>query len=191
MLYIVFVYISLIKHKVLKLTKQVKKILSGKLFNPLLVFHTIHLLSNTILKPDIKMITLMEYPIKLVVNQKDVLGKMKQLHPEDLMSKPGISYTEGSAMDREINEFFKEQEITPDIHYRTSSEEIQNFVACGLGWAFIAQNGTPMKKGLKILEMPEMTLKRETCLAMRKDRQLSKNAQNFLKFTLSYNENFL
>ena len=101
--------------------------------------------------PDIKMITLMEYPIKLVVNQKDVLGKMKQLHPEDLMSKPGISYTEGSAMDREINEFFKEQEITPDIHYRTSSEEIQNFVACGLGWAFIAQNGTPMKKGLKIL----------------------------------------
>ena len=141
--------------------------------------------------PDIKMITLMEYPIKLVVNQKDVLGKMKQLHPEDLMSKPGISYTEGSAMDREINEFFKEQEITPDIHYRTSSEEIQNFVACGLGWAFIAQNGTPMKKGLKILEMPEMTLKRETCLAMRKDRQLSKNAQNFLKFTLSYNENFL
>lgn len=141
--------------------------------------------------PDIKMITLMEYPIKLVVNQKDVLGKMKRLHPEDLMSKPGISYTEGSAMDREINEFFKEQEITPDIHYRTSSEEIQNFVACGLGWAFIAQNGTPMKKGLKILEMPEMTLKRETCLAMRKDRQLSKNAQNFLKFTLSYNENFL
>ena len=48
-----------------------------------------------------------------------------------------------------------------------------------------------MKKGLKILEMPEMTLKRETCLAMGKDRQLSKNAQNFLKFTLSYNENFL
>ena len=62
--------------------------------------------------PDIKMITLMEYPIKLVVNQKDVLGKMKQLHPEDLMSKPGISYTEGSAMDREINEFFKEQDYT-------------------------------------------------------------------------------
>ncbi|MFR7385108.1 MAG: LysR family transcriptional regulator substrate-binding protein [Anaerostipes sp.] len=96
------------------------------------------------------------------------------------MREPGISYTEGSAMDREINEFFKEQEITPDIHYRTSSEEIQNFVACGLGWAFIAQNGTPMMKGLKILEMPEMTLKRATCLAMRKDRQLSKNAQKFL-----------
>ena len=101
--------------------------------------------------PEIQMIPLMEYPIKLVVNQKDPLCENKQLYPSDLMREPGISYTEGSAMDREIQRFFKEQGITPDIHYRTSSEEIQNFVVCGLGWAFIAQNGTPMMSGLKII----------------------------------------
>lgn len=141
--------------------------------------------------PEIRMIPLMEYPIKLVVSQKDSLCENKQLYPDDLMREPGISYTEGSAMDREIHKFFKEQGITPDIHYRTSSEEIQNFVACGLGWAFIAQNGSPMMKGLKILEMPEMTLKRVTYIAMRKDRQLSKNAQKFFDFVLDYNKKFL
>ena len=61
--------------------------------------------------PEIKMIPLMEYPIKLIVNQKDPLCKKKQLHPADLMKEPGISYTEGSAMDREIQKFFKEQKI--------------------------------------------------------------------------------
>ena len=52
------------------------------------------------------MIPLMEYPIKLVVNQKDPLCENKQLYPSDLMREPGISYTEGSAMDREIQRFF-------------------------------------------------------------------------------------
>ena len=94
-------------------------------------------------------------------------------------------------MDREIQRIFKEQGITPDIHYRTSSEEIQNFVVCGLGWAFIAQNGTPMMSGLNFIEMSELRLKRVTYLAMRKDRELSKNAQKFLNFVLSYNEKFL
>lgn len=141
--------------------------------------------------PEIEMIPLMEYPIKLIVNEKDLMCEKKQLNPVDLMTEPGISYTEGSVMDRELQKFFIEHGIIPDIRYRTSSEEIQNFVACGLGWAFIAQNGTPMMKGLKILEMPEMTLKRATCLAMRKDRQLSKNAQKFFDFVLSYNKKFL
>jgi hypothetical protein len=36
-----------------------------------------------------------------------------------------------------------------------------------------------------------MRLKRVTYLAMRKDRELSKNAQKFLDFVLSYNEKFL
>ena len=140
---------------------------------------------------EIKLIRLMEYPIKLVVNEKDSLCKIQQLHVKDLMTAPGISYTEGSAMDQEIQKFFKEQEITPDIHYRTSSEEIQNFVSCGLGWALIAQNGVPMMDGLKILEMPELKLKRNTYLAMRKGRELSKNAQKFLEYVLSYNEKFI
>ena len=140
---------------------------------------------------EIKLIRLMEYPIKLVVNEKDSLCKIQQLHVKDLMTAPGISYTEGSAMDQEIQKFFKEQEITPDIHYRTSSEEIQNFVSCGLGWALIAQNGVPMMDGLKILEMPELKLKRNTYLAMRKGRELSKNAQKFLGYVLSYNEKFI
>ena len=140
---------------------------------------------------EIKLIRLMEYPIKLVVNEKDPLCKIQQLHVKDLMTAPGISYTEGSAMDQEIQKFFKEQEITPDIHYRTSSEEIQNFVSCGLGWALIAQNGVPMMEGLKILEMPELKLKRNTYLAMRKDRELSKIAQKFLEYVLSYNEKFI
>lgn len=141
--------------------------------------------------PDIKMIKLMEFPIKLVVSSKDQLCKIENLHIEDLMREPGISYTAGSAMDQEIQKFFQKQEIAPDIHYRTSSEEIQNFVACGLGWALIAQNGIPMAKGLKILEIPEISLKRETFLAMRKDRQLGKNAQKFLEFVLLYNEKVL
>lgn len=140
---------------------------------------------------EIKMIRLMEYPIKLVVNEKDLLCKIQRLHVKDLMMEPGISYTEGSAMDHEIQKFFKEQEITPDIHYRTSSEEIQNFVSCGLGWALIAQNGAPMMKGLKILEIPELKIKRNTYLAMRKDRELSKIAQKFLEYVLSYNEKFI
>lgn len=141
--------------------------------------------------PEIEMIPLMEYPIKLIVNEKDSMCEKKQLNSVDLMTEPGISYTEGSVMDRELQKFFIEHGIIPDIRYRTSSEEIQNFVACGLGWAFIAQNGTPIMKGLKILEMPEMTLKRATCLAMRKDRQLSKNAQKFFDFVLGYNKKFL
>ena len=140
---------------------------------------------------EIKLIRLIEYPIKLVVNEKDSLCKIQRLHVKDLMTAPGISYTEGSAMDQEIQKFFKEQEITPDIHYRTSSEEIQNFVSCGLGWALIAQNGVPMMEGLKILEMPELKLKRNTYLAMRKDRELSKIAQKFLKYVLSYNKKFI
>lgn len=140
---------------------------------------------------DITMIPLMEYPIKMVVNANDPLCNIRQLHAKDLMKEPGISYTEGSAMDREIQKFFKEQEITPDIHYRTSSEEIQNFVSCGLGWAFIAENGTTMMDGLKILEMPEMTLKRVTYLVMRKNRELGKTAQKFFEFVLNYNKKFL
>ena len=48
-----------------------------------------------------------------------------------------------------------------------------------------------MMDGLKILEMPELKLKRNTYLAMRKGRELSKNAQKFLGYVLSYNEKFI
>ena len=58
---------------------------------------------------EIKLIRLIEYPIKLVVNEKDPLCKIQQLHVKDLMTAPGISYTEGSSMDQEIQKFFKEQ----------------------------------------------------------------------------------
>lgn len=140
---------------------------------------------------EIEMIPLMEYPIKLVVNENDPLCNIERLNVTDLMTEPGISYTEGSVMDRKIQNFFKEHNITPHIHYRTSSEEIQNFVSSGLGWALIAQNGVPMMKGLKILDIPELVLKRNTYLAMRKDRKLSKTAQKFLQYVLRYNEKFI
>lgn len=139
---------------------------------------------------NIRLIPLIQYPIKLVVNKKDPLAKQKQVHPKDLLKKPGISYTEGCAMDLELKQFFKAQGINPDIHYRTSSEEIENFVACGLGWAFIAQSDIPLMEGLKIMDMPEMTLKRCTYLAMRKDRQLGDAASKFLKFVLQYNKEY-
>ena len=76
------------------------------------------------------MIPLMEYPIKLVVNQKDPLCENKQLHPSDLMREPGISYTEGSAMDREIQRFFKEQGIT--IGTTTVYRNLEKMVEQGL-----------------------------------------------------------
>ena len=56
---------------------------------------------------EIKLIRLIEYPIKLVVNEKDPLCKIQQLHVKDLMTAPGISYTEGSSMDQEIQKFFQ------------------------------------------------------------------------------------
>lgn len=137
---------------------------------------------------NIQMIPLIKYPIRLVVSENDSLCGLEEVHPKDLLIEPGISYTEGCAMDLELQHFFEEQKIQPNIHYRTSSEEIQNFVSCGLGWAFIAHNETPMMEGLRILDMPEMTLKRCTYLAMRKNRQLGKTAQKFLHFVLQYNK---
>lgn len=139
---------------------------------------------------NIRMIPLIKYPIQLVVNENDPLCDLEEVHPGDLLTEPGISYTEGCAMDLELQRFFEEQKIQPNIHYRTSSEEIQNFVSCGLGWAFIAHNETPMMEGLKVLDMLEMTLKRCTYLAMRKDRQLGDAASKFLKFVLRYNKEY-
>lgn len=139
---------------------------------------------------NIKMIPLVQYPIKLVANENDLLCDLEEVHPKDLLMEPGISYTEGCAMDLELQQFFEEQNIHPNIHYRTSSEEIENFVSCGLGWAFVAQNETPMMAGLKSLNMPEMTLKRCTYLALRKDRQLGNAASEFLKFVRIYNKEY-
>lgn len=139
---------------------------------------------------NIKMIPLVQYPIKLVANENDLLCDLEEVHPKDLLMEPGISYTEGGAMDLELQQFFEEQNIHPNIHYRTLSEEIENFVSCGLGWAFVAQNETPMMAGLKSLNMPEMTLKRCTYLALRKDRQLGNAASEFLKFVRIYNKEY-
>ena len=88
------------------------------------------------------------------------------------LMNPNTYTFEGCAMDLELQQFFEEQNIHPNIHYRTLSEEIENFVSCGLGWAFVAQNETPMMAGLKSLNMPKTTLKRCTYLALTKDRQL-------------------
>ena len=139
---------------------------------------------------NIRMIPLIQYPIQFVVNENDSLCKLEKVHPKDILIEPGISYTKGCAMDLELQQFFQEQKIQPNIHYRTSSEEIQNFVSCGLGWAFIAQNETPLMKGLRVIDMPEMTLKRCTYLAMRKDRQLGNTAAKFLKFVIQYNKEY-
>ncbi len=134
-----------------------------------------------------KIIPLLEYPIQLAAGEKDPLCRLRQVHPKDLLGRPGISYTEGSSMDRKISGFFEKYEIQPDIRYRTSSEEIQKFIASGLGWALIAQSDAPCAEGVQILEMPEMDLKRNTFFVMKKDREPGKAARRFLNFVLEYN----
>lgn len=138
----------------------------------------------------IQTILLMEHPICLIAGENDPLLNLTNVRPEDLLTEPGISYTEGSSMDRKIMGFFDNYEIYPDIRYRTSSEEIQNFVSCGLGWAFIAKNDTPLEEGVHLLNMPEMKLKRSTYLAVRKDRNLGEAAAKFLDYVLEYNKMF-
>lgn len=136
-------------------------------------------------------ILLLEYPIELAVGKKDPLCDLEQIHPEDLIGRPGISYTKGSSMDQKITGFFKEQKIIPDIRYRTSSEEIPKFISSGLGWGFIAQSDTPLEKGVKILDMPEMKLNRYTYFVMKKGRKPGKAAEKFLNFVLNYNGRYL
>lgn len=138
----------------------------------------------------IQMIPLMEHPVGLIAGANDPLLELDHVKPEDLLMEPGISYTEGSSMDRKILGFFRDYEIYPDIRYRTSSEEMQNFVSCGLGWAFIAKNDTPLEEGVRFLNMPEMKLKRCTYLAMRKNRVLGEAAEEFFNYILEYNQIF-
>ena len=94
------------------------------------------------------------------------------------MTAPGISYTEGSAMDQEIQKFSKNKKTTPDIHYRTSSRKFKIlFLVIRMG---IDRTEWSTDDGwVKNSEMPELKLKRNTYLAMRKGRELSKNAQKF------------
>lgn len=140
------------------------------------------------MEENITLIPLLEFPLRLIVGENDPLRKLDFIKPEDLLIEPGISYTRNSAMDQQICSFFTKHKINPDIRYRTSSEEIQKFVSCGLGWAFIAQSDDALDDGIYPLKMPQMDLKRSTYLAIRKDRELGNASKKFFEFVLEYNK---
>ena len=129
---------------------------------------------------------LIEQPIVLVASRTDPLCRLQLVTPQDLTERPCISYGSGSALQQQLDSFFEKWNIQPDICYRSSAVQISNLVAQGLGWAFIVKTDTAPSDRIAVLNMPELTMKRRTYLAVRTARPLSNAAERFRDYVLEY-----
>ena len=64
---------------------------------------------------------LIEEPIVLVASRTDPLCRLQLVTPQDLASRPCISYGSGSALQQQLDSFFEKWNIQPDICYRSSA----------------------------------------------------------------------
>jgi DNA-binding transcriptional LysR family regulator len=132
------------------------------------------------------MYPLIEQPIVLVAARSDPLCSLPLVTPQDLAGRPCISYGPGSALQQQLDSCFSKWNIRPDICYRSSAVQINNLVAQGLGWAFIVRTDETVSDRITVLNMPELTLRRRTCLAVRTGRMLSSAAERFRDYVLEY-----
>ena len=139
---------------------------------------------------DIIMYPLFKHPIVLIASRNDPLSKMGSVEPEELIKTPCVSYGTNSAMYHQIQEFWDEQGIQPDVRYRSSAVAIGGLVARGLGWAFVALTDEILDEDIAVINMPKLQMERTMYLAMRANRKHGPAAEQFLKYVLSYSKQF-
>ncbi|MCI8995190.1 MAG: LysR family transcriptional regulator [Lachnospiraceae bacterium] len=139
---------------------------------------------------DLILYPLFRQPMVLIVARNDPLCSLKYVEPEDLVKRPCVSYGVNSVMYHQIQEFWKEQGLEPDVRYRSSAVGIGGMVARGLGWAFVALTDEIQNEDVAVIPMPKLKMERTMFLAMRADRRHGPTAERFLKFVLSYSKQF-
>ncbi len=135
---------------------------------------------------DLTMYPLFKHPIVLITSKDDPLSTMDSVSLEELARRPCVSYGTNSAMYQQIQTFWTEHGIQPDVRYRSSAVAIGGLVARGLGWAFVALTDEILDEDIAIVNMPELTLERTMYLAMRTNRMHGPAAMRFRDFVLSY-----
>lgn len=135
---------------------------------------------------DLTMVPLFKHPIVLIVSRNDPMSQMGSLSLDELVHHPCVSYGTNSAMYHQIQTFWAEHGMQPDVRYRSSAVAIGSWVARGLGWAFVALTDEILDENIAIVNMPELKLERTMYLAMRTNRILSPAAMRFQNFVLSY-----
>lgn len=140
---------------------------------------------DTVNADDLMMHPLFSHPIVLIASRNDPLCRMDSVSLEELARRPCVSYGTNSAMYRQIQRFWTEHGIQPDIRYRSSAVAIGGLVARGLGWAFVALTDEILDEDIAIVNLPELRMKRTMYLVMRADRMLGPAAIRFREFVLS------
>lgn len=139
---------------------------------------------------DLILYPLFKHPIVLITSGNDPLCKKDSIEPEELIPYPCVSYGMNSAMYYQFQQFWASQGMQPDVRYRSSAVAIRGLVARGLGWAFVALTDELLGTDIAIINMPKLKMERTMYLAMRANRKYSPTAKRFLKFVLSYSEEF-
>lgn len=137
---------------------------------------------------DLTIIPLFHTPIVLIVPQAGPLSALNSIEPEELIRHPCVSYGSKSAMYQQIQSYWNQMGMHPDVRYRTSAVSIGRFVARSLGWAFVAMNDELLDKSISVISMPKLNLVRTTCLVMRSNRKHGQAAERFLSYVLSQRE---
>lgn len=136
--------------------------------------------------PRLALYPVLEQDMVLVAADTDPLCGLELVTPQDLARRPCIAYGSGSALQHQLDTCFRKWKIEPDIRYRSSAVQISNLVAQGLGWAFIVPTDPLPSDRITVLNMPDLAMKRKTCLAVRADRPLSSAAERFRDYVLRY-----
>ena len=135
---------------------------------------------------DLVMYPLFKHPIVLIASKNDPMSQMSSINLEELARRPCVSYGTNSAMYHQIQNFWTEHGIQPDVRYRSSAVAIGGLVARGLGWAFVALTDEILDEEIAIVNLPELQLERTMYLAARANRMHGPTAMRFRDFVLSY-----
>lgn len=135
---------------------------------------------------DLTMFPLFKHPIVLITSKNDPMSQMDSVNLDELVRRPCVSYGTNSAMYHQIQAFWTEHGIQPDVRYRSSAVAIGGLVARGLGWAFVALTDEILDEDIAIVNMPELQMERTMYLAMRTNRMHGPAAMRFRNFVLSY-----
>lgn len=135
---------------------------------------------------DLTLYPLFKHPIVLITSTNDPMSKMESINLNELVRRPCVSYGTSSAMYHQIQKFWIEHGIQPDVRYRSSAVAIGGLVARGLGWAFVALTDEILDEDITIVNMPELQMERTMYLAMRANRVHGPAAKRFQQFVLSY-----
>jgi DNA-binding transcriptional LysR family regulator len=139
---------------------------------------------------DLNAVPLARHKMFLVAPADHPLAALERVSPHDLEKHPFVGYHEGMHTRSMIDALFKRMSINVEYAIESSnSATIKQMVLAGMGIAFLPEIAVSaeLRRGLLVrLDVPPLMMHQDVTLYTRKNRTLTRTANEFVQFLTDY-----